>query len=360
MRLDARHVAFVLAVVAFGCGSRGQPSTSTANTSAAGLCCESTGAAVPGSSGNTRPAATPAYDITRLMYGVPLDLDEEGNILLQPASDRGAILLHADGVRVDRLPHDLTIGRLSGGGEVAVGSTSDSAGITAVLFDGVWTDLNTLLCGSSECWANNEAIGIDAGGRIVGNRYSLSTRLSAYTISPNGIVSTLVFPGATSTGVCDVNFRGEILVHAVFSNSAYERAVIVSTSGEPIGITIPNGHVWANSINERSHVAGCTQAAGVSHPFIWAEGKLTDLGSIGPRYGEKFSCGVSISDEDVVVGDSSAPTIRGSTHFVYANGTMFDLDAISGIELDYVVRINAKGQILARDSFGYVVLLKPR
>ena len=69
---------------------------------------------------------------------------------------------------------------------------------------------------------------------------------------------------------------------------------------------------------------------------------------------------MSISDEDVVVGDSSAPTIRGSTHFVYANGTMFDLDAISGIELDYVVRINAKGQILARDSFGYVVLLKPR
>src|SRR5205823_4868642 len=110
MRLDARHVAFVLAVVAFGCGSRGQPSTSTANTSAAGLCCESTGAAVPGSSGNTRPAATPAYDITRLMYGVPLDLDEEGNILLQPASDRGAILLHADGVRVDRLPHDLNWG----------------------------------------------------------------------------------------------------------------------------------------------------------------------------------------------------------------------------------------------------------
>jgi probable HAF family extracellular repeat protein len=296
------------------------------------------------------------------MYGVPIDLDDGGNVLIQPASagSENAVVVNAQSVTMSTLPHGLNTGRLYGDAKVVVGSTPDVAGSRAIIFDGAWTDLNSLLCSNLDCWANDSAVGMDVRGRIAGNRYSLSTRLSGYTVSPTGVVSTLTLPGAVSTRVADINSRGDILVQAVFGNAAYERGVIISISGEPTAIAVADGHVWANSLNARGHVAGYTDIGGARRAFMWTEEGITDLGSVGSWRGEVFSYATSISDEDVVVGTSSAAAPKGSTSFVYAHGTMFDLDAACGTDLRYVVRANAKGQILAQDSNGYAVLLTPR
>lgn len=78
--------------------------------------------------------------------------------------------------------------------------------------------------------------------------------------------------------------------------------------------------------NTRGEVVGESQTAtGDRHAFLWRDGQMTDLGTLGGS----FSRAESINDRGQVVG--LAETATGESHaFVWQDGHMVDLGAVTG------------------------------
>lgn len=78
--------------------------------------------------------------------------------------------------------------------------------------------------------------------------------------------------------------------------------------------------------NARGEVVGESQTAtGDRHAFLWRDGEMTDLGTLGGS----FSRAESINDRGQVVG--LAETVTGESHaFVWQDGHMVDLGALTG------------------------------
>ncbi|MFI7687657.1 hypothetical protein ACIBQ6_01240 [Nonomuraea sp. NPDC049655] len=85
------------------------------------------------------------------------------------------------------------------------------------------------------------------------------------------------------------------------------------------------GGTWsiARGINDHGHVVGDSALkSGLSHAFLWKNGKMTDLGTLGGQ----GSFASDIDDDGRVVGCSELASGEWSP-FLWENGRMTDLDA---------------------------------
>jgi probable HAF family extracellular repeat protein len=111
-----------------------------------------------------------------------------------------------------------------------------------------------------------------------------------------------------------------------------------------------------NAVNNRSEVVGNSNTAGdqAHHPFLWRQGILTDLGTLGGAVGEANW----INDASEVVGTAYLPD---QTHhaFVWRNGKMIDLEAVGTDPCSNGVSINSLGQVTgtSTDCHGNVLHL---
>src|SRR5262249_31734082 len=102
---------------------------------------------------------------------------------------------------------------------------------------------------------------------------------------------------------------------------------------------------------------------GDEHAFLYADGRMRDLGTLGGTFSE--ATGIS-SDGTIVVGNST--TAAGETHaFVYTRGKMVDLNDLVQPGLGEVIdaeAVNDRGLIAGRVSFlggkSDAALLTPR
>ncbi len=104
----------------------------------------------------------------------------------------------------------------------------------------------------------------------------------------------------------------------------------------------------ANAINASGQITGVAYTNGTSnydHAFLYSNGKMTDLGTLG---GQNVSVGTGINDSGQVVGYAYAS--NGLTAFVDSNGTMTDLNSLispsCGMTLLEATGINDAGQII--------------
>src|SRR5262245_48974947 len=108
-----------------------------------------------------------------------------------------------------------------------------------------------------------------------------------------------------------------------------------------IGANFPGGSD-ATSINDLGQVVGVENGAYASetHAWIYDNGTLTDLGTLGGTYAYPYA----INNSGQIVGQSS--TASGAHHaFLYQSGTMTDLGTF-GASSSYAVAINNSGQIV--------------
>lgn len=106
--------------------------------------------------------------------------------------------------------------------------------------------------------------------------------------------------------------------------------------------TLGGSNSYAYGINEKVQVVGYSEVSdrGESHGFIWENGKITDLGSLG---GESYA--TKINENGQVIGVSALAGNNINHGFIWQNGEMTDLGTLGGSNSD-AYGINEKGLIV--------------
>jgi probable HAF family extracellular repeat protein len=161
----------------------------------------------------------------------------------------------------------------------------------------------------------------------------------------DGSMQDLWTLGETSRGgltdANDINEAGQILGEIGSAAYLYTNHKMIA-----LGSLAENGYCEARRVNRAGQVVGNAKSGdGHSHAFLFSEGKMSDLGTLGGWY----SNAEDINDSGQIVG--SASTANGRLHaFVYSAGTMHDLGIPDGDQNGVATGINASGQIVGTGS----------
>jgi probable HAF family extracellular repeat protein len=244
-------------------------------------------------------------------------------------------------------------------GSGAVVGTSlppDMATSSAFVDNGTMVDLGSL--GGIYSAAN----GINDSRQVVGSSKDRSNADHAFLWVPNNIRATkghmydLGIPqGAAATVAYAINSAGTVS-GAYLDANYYAHAFVWKpttangTSGAMIALNELPGAIGSvgQAINRGGVIAGSADFAGGSHPFTYD----TTMHDLGTLVGGHNAWAYSINSNGVVVGWGDT-AVRSNDHaFIYANGSMTDLNKLlpgsvkaSGVILTTATGINDVGQI---------------
>ena len=189
-----------------------------------------------------------------------------------------------------------------------------------------------------------------------------ATQVHAFRWTKSRALQDLGTLGGTDSAAFSINDRGQI------SGWSFTNTTVNSSTGAPT----MDPFLWADgrmvdlgtlggtfgksfSLNNRGQVAGSSYLAGDQscHPFLWADGRMVDLGTLGGDSGQAFF----VNDDGEVVGAANLPGALGCDQldtpghaFLWKNGVMTDLGAPDNDPCSVADAINAKHQIV---GFGW-------
>jgi probable HAF family extracellular repeat protein len=131
---------------------------------------------------------------------------------------------------------------------------------------------------------------------------------------------------------------------SAYAATGEDQLVSQGLSIKDLGTLSSGGNSWGNEINELGQVAGYSYtASGTEHAFLWQNGRMRDLGTLGTRVGA-YSYANDLNDHGQVVGYSE--TASGAYHaFLWQNGKMRNLGALGG-HSSMAEEINEHGQVV--------------
>jgi probable HAF family extracellular repeat protein len=240
-------------------------------------------------------------------------------------------------------------------GQVVGGSCRDTRGAPDCRAF-LWQDGKLTGLGTSAGYALPD---INERGQIVGTTSTggLGTNHSPIRhafLWQNGTLADLGTLGGPRSDAAAINDRGQVVGQAnttAKSKSGY-------TTGMPIGHaflwqngnmrdlgTLGGEYSIADAINERGQVVGVASTKTGSHPFLWSNGRMRDLGSFGGPNSEAKAVnerGQVVGASDTAAKDAKGNRIRHA--FVWENGKLTDLGT-PGASSE-AVAINEHGQII--------------
>jgi probable HAF family extracellular repeat protein len=152
-----------------------------------------------------------------------------------------------------------------------------------------------------------------------------------------------------------INERGQI-TGASFTNAIVNPTTSLPTldpflweNGKMLDLGSLGGTIGlANVVNNRGQVAGLSGLAGdqTSHPFIWPgeDGKMQDLGTLGGSFGVANA----INDAGEVVGGATTAGDAAIHAFIWKQGKITDLGSVPGYNCIEAFGINSRGQVIGQ------------
>jgi len=215
-------------------------------------------------------------------------------------------------------------------GRYLSGATAASDTYTFVYLNGVTTVLGGFGGNYSDPTAINDS------GQIVGLAGNTVTGPIYGFLYSNGMVTNLDQLTGLSLDPYDINDLGQIV--GEYDTTATRNAFLYSNGAvtNP-GSLIPGGYEnVATGINDSGQVVGSSQVdPSDDHAFLYSNGTLADLGTLGGPY----SYASAINNSGEVTGYSGLAD-DNTDYFIYSNGTMTDLGAF------IAAAINDNGQIV--------------
>jgi probable HAF family extracellular repeat protein len=247
--------------------------------------------------------------------------------------------------------------------------TGDPAVIAVLWRGGEPTALGTFGGASSAAWSVNDA------GEVVGAAannvpdtfansfvdydpfpYPVSTEVHAF-LWHDGVLDDLQTLGGPDSSATFLNDRGEVV------GVSFVDGTPNSTTGLPtldpflwkdgkmkdlgsLGGTLG----WASGINNAGHVIGYSNLAGDAtyHPFLWRDGRMTDLQTLGGNNGSALWN----NDKDSVVGWADLPGGQVHHAFLWQDGKMTDLGVVGTDACSTAYAVNARGQVVGDSGDG--------
>ena len=186
-----------------------------------------------------------------------------------------------------------------------------------------------------------EATGINDFGEIVGD-----TSQHAFLIS-GGKLTTLPdlssYGGGGYSSASGINNNHQIVGRSDTA-SGYSHAVLWANGAITDLGTLGGTQSAGYAVNNHGQVTGWAHTASeATHVFLWSNGTMTDLGTFGLD-----PVGEAINNHGVIVGQS------GNGAWIWSNGTFQNLNSLippgSGFTLNDATAINDNGQIVANGS----------
>jgi probable HAF family extracellular repeat protein len=168
--------------------------------------------------------------------------------------------------------------------------------------------------------------------------------VAQYTVTDLGKL-----PGGVVGGVAeDINNEGQVVGFANMPNGNHHAFIYSNGTMTDLG-TLGGSNSVAYGINSHGQVVGeATTSTGDFHAFLYSDGMMTDLGTLPGGFG---STGYAINSIGQVVGTSNENSVSGLYHaFLYSDRTMTDLGTLPGGWKSYAQDINDNGQIVGRSN----------
>ncbi|MBZ5616841.1 MAG: hypothetical protein LAO23_22795 [Acidobacteriia bacterium] len=241
--------------------------------------------------------------------------------------------------------------------------------------DGTTTDLGTL-AGDAEC---SEATSINAKGQIVGTSEKdeidpiINLKQIRAVLWQNGEIKNLGTFGGNHSGAAANNNRGQVVGYAMnaipdpFSfidflfngvSTGTQTRAFLWENGELQDLgTLGGPDAAAFALNERGQVAGGSYVSSTPnpdtgiptiHPFLWENGEMTDLGSLGGTDGVV----TALNNRGQVIGASNLAGDQTADPFLWDRGKLIDLYiSTTGGNVITANAMNDAGQIVGGADF---------
>ena len=186
---------------------------------------------------------------------------------------------------------------------------------------------------AGRCWALAILIGV-AALSVAASRASAANLID---------LGTLGGPVSIAYGINDV---GQIVGTSATASGTSHAFLWSNGTMADLGSLGSMGPSDGRGINNRGQVVGGTIDANNSqyHAFLWENGTMRDLGTL-PGY--NLSQAQAINDAGQVVGFSGDPSMGGLGHaFLWDNGTMRDLGTLPGYDYSIALGINNAGRVV--------------
>ena len=182
-------------------------------------------------------------------------------------------------------------------------------------------------------------------GTIVGVSYQPNSLYSFCFIYQNGEIKNI----GSYMNPTSINNDGQIVGFSYeFTSSGRQDGAFIYQNGQINNLgTLGGRESFAYDINEKGQIIGwATNADEVRRPFIYQDGKMTEIGGLS-NLGEA----TSINNLSDIVGTFYQPDGLNSRAFLYRNGIFSDLNNLVALPDDWVLQyggdINDNGQIIA-------------
>jgi probable HAF family extracellular repeat protein len=234
-----------------------------------------------------------------------------------------------------------------------LGLSEASSRVGVVQSRWVITDLGTLPSGKE-----SQAVAINDRGAIVGWSRDAAGKKRAVRWQSGKPADLGTIAGRTSEATA-INGRGQIVGWTYTTDYKerpflweHGRLTVLDRQGERLRpSTFGSWHYIAFALNEHGQILVRSDPqgpGGINRAFLWQNGRLADLGTLGGRYSATEA--VAINQRGQIVGSSDIKDIEYHA-FLWANGKMRDLGTLGGRH-SFAAAINERGQIVGSSKTG--------